>query len=160
MNCRQVRKYASEYLDAKLPKSMLDLIEAHLKDCEICRKYIAELRNVISKVSGLKTQSIAFDGWQNIKNQINQNDNIPRGNSFHLPFPMGFAVFIMLIIAIISMQPKTEIKKNTVAKSQINPYYAAHVAFLQSNPLSGSDSFIIQSNNKVELGVKNSKDEK
>lgn len=70
MNCKQVQKYASEYLDAKLPKSMLDLIEAHLSECEICRKYIAELRIILTKVSGLKTQAIAFDGWQNIKNSI------------------------------------------------------------------------------------------
>lgn len=157
MNCKQVQKYASEYLDAKLPKSMLDLIEAHLSECEICRKYIAELRIILTKVSGLKTQAIAFDGWQNIKNQINQIENIPKGNSFHWRFPVGFAMVIILLIAVIISQPKTGIKKSIISKPQINPYYAAHVAFLQSNPLSGSEVFIIQSSNKAELGVNNKK---
>jgi hypothetical protein len=154
MNCKQIQRHASDYIDLNLPKSLVELIEEHLDECEICRKHFTDFKITISKLSILKHQ-VDFDCWLDIKDKL-----LPQNSSYKInyykPFAFSFAAVVLVLIMVFVARPKPQ-AENIIysANTHVNPYYAAHSAFQQSNPISGSDAIFIDANmnNNIQSGA-------
>lgn len=59
LNCRQVEARASAYLDGELGWWQRRRVEAHLLVCDMCRRYLAQLRLVIATLRRLGEASAA-----------------------------------------------------------------------------------------------------
>ncbi len=53
MNCSQIKRKLSVFLDNELDKTTSRLIEEHLSACPYCREYFQEFREIDDLVSGL-----------------------------------------------------------------------------------------------------------
>jgi predicted anti-sigma-YlaC factor YlaD len=51
MDCVQVRKLSSDYLEGDLPPSRLEKIRAHLSGCPPCRSFVDSLASVVSMLT-------------------------------------------------------------------------------------------------------------
>jgi len=57
MNCKEIKKLLNPYIDGILDKDTSTQIKAHLASCPDCRKEYLELKDVISSLNILSTQS-------------------------------------------------------------------------------------------------------
>jgi len=57
MNCQKIKKLLNSYIDGILDKDTSTQIKAHLESCSDCRKEFLELKDVISSLNILSTQS-------------------------------------------------------------------------------------------------------
>jgi hypothetical protein len=57
MNCKEIKKLLNSYIDGILDKDTSTQIKAHLESCSDCRKEYLELKDVISSLNILSTQS-------------------------------------------------------------------------------------------------------
>ena len=58
MNCQDVRKLSSEYLDEDLPPSRLERFRAHLSGCAPCQAFVDGLASMVRMLTTLpKTES-------------------------------------------------------------------------------------------------------
>ena len=57
MNCKEIKKLLNPYIDDILDKDLSKQIEKHLKSCSECRKEYLELKEIISSLNTLSTQS-------------------------------------------------------------------------------------------------------
>ena len=58
MNCEEVGKLSSEYLDEELPTSRLERFRAHLSGCAPCQAFVDGLASMVSMLTTLpKTKS-------------------------------------------------------------------------------------------------------
>ncbi len=53
MECPEVRKLSSDYLEGELPESVFDRFRFHLHQCENCNAFVATLRATINTLRGL-----------------------------------------------------------------------------------------------------------
>ena len=53
MNCSQIKKKLSAFMDDELDEATSRLIKEHLKDCPPCREYLHEFREVDNLLYGL-----------------------------------------------------------------------------------------------------------
>ncbi len=47
LNCREMFKRLSEYIDGELDEKWLQCFDEHLQDCEPCQRFIATLRKTV-----------------------------------------------------------------------------------------------------------------
>jgi anti-sigma factor RsiW len=47
MTCREVVELVSDYLDGALPPEVAARLEDHLKDCDHCTAYVAQMRATV-----------------------------------------------------------------------------------------------------------------
>ena len=58
LDCLEVRKLSSEYLEGDLPPSRLQIFRDHISNCRFCQSFIDSLASVVNMLSTLpKTQS-------------------------------------------------------------------------------------------------------
>ena len=57
MNCKEIKKLLNSYIDGILDKDTSTQIKAHLESCSDCRKEFLELKELISSLNILSTQS-------------------------------------------------------------------------------------------------------
>jgi predicted anti-sigma-YlaC factor YlaD len=60
----------SEYLDDELSPDEMSLVEAHLGECESCRRTLEELRDVVARADGLGERALPDDLWPGIAARI------------------------------------------------------------------------------------------
>ena len=53
MDCAEVRKLGSSYLDEDLPASRLDRLQTHLAKCGPCQAFVSSLASVIGSLTRL-----------------------------------------------------------------------------------------------------------
>jgi anti-sigma factor RsiW len=58
ITCQQVVKIINDYLDGALSESERERFEAHLQDCEGCRRYLHQMRTTVRIAGTLTEESI------------------------------------------------------------------------------------------------------
>jgi hypothetical protein len=76
MNCQKIKKLLNPYIDGILDKDSSMQIKKHLESCPDCRKEYLELKEIISSLSILSTQSrpAPADFTQNLMAKISQEE--------------------------------------------------------------------------------------
>ena len=72
----------SDYLDDELSAIERQAIDAHLADCEACRRTLEELRRVVAHASNLKDSAPASDLWPDIEARIGSESRRARVSPF------------------------------------------------------------------------------
>ena len=73
MPCRQLVELVTDYLEDRLPPLERARFEAHLAECDVCRRYLEQFRHTIAALGRLPEESLsdearealldAFRGW-------------------------------------------------------------------------------------------------
>jgi anti-sigma factor RsiW len=58
LTCQELVELVTEYLDDALAPADRERFEAHLDDCEGCRRYVAQLRRTIAVVGELREEHL------------------------------------------------------------------------------------------------------
>ena len=53
LNCLEVRKLSSKYLEGDLPPSRLQMFRNHISSCRLCQSFIDNLASVVNMLSSL-----------------------------------------------------------------------------------------------------------
>lgn len=59
LSCRELVELVTEYLEQKLPPDDRTRFELHLGDCDSCRSYLRQMRQVLETAGELTEESIA-----------------------------------------------------------------------------------------------------
>lgn len=100
----------SEYLDGELTTQEQIALEAHLEDCDSCRRTLEELRAVLARTAALVADEPRNDLWEQVRRRI-EADNAPavlpftprpaaarrRRIAFSLPQLAAAAVVLMFV---------------------------------------------------------------
>lgn len=91
----------SEYLDGTLAPEERTALEAHLADCDACRRTLSELEDVVRRAHGLDDQPLAHDLWPGIAARIGTAPKRRRARgvvrySFTLPQLAAAAVLLLI----------------------------------------------------------------
>jgi anti-sigma factor RsiW len=57
--CRELVELVTDYLEGTLPEEVRELFEAHLEECEGCRRYLEQMRLTIRLTSSLSEEPLA-----------------------------------------------------------------------------------------------------
>ena len=103
MNCDNIRRKLTNYLNGTLDAKTEETIEIHLKDCERCNQHLEELRNVDGHLRSLSTISASEDFLEKFSERLQvemQSATIKKKN-FFIPVSMiGVAASILIFIYI------------------------------------------------------------
>ncbi len=58
LTCRELVEIVSDYLEGALPDSERERFDAHLQDCEGCRRYLDQMRTTIRVVGTLSEEDL------------------------------------------------------------------------------------------------------
>ena len=76
MNCAEVEKHLSEYLDNETASDMRQQIAEHLEVCESCRKKLAELQSLSFSLSSL-AEDLPEDFHFSVTEQLSKQKTMP-----------------------------------------------------------------------------------
>ncbi len=74
LDCAQVRKLSSEYLDGGLLPSRLDRFRAHISNCGLCKSFLDGLASTVSMLTGLTGTTSAPTLKQSIMAEIRRGE--------------------------------------------------------------------------------------
>ena len=79
MACEELVDVLTDYLDGSLPPDDRQRLEAHLDECPYCVNYLAQMKETIDAMGGVRLESLAperqeevleaFRGWQDRNGQ-------------------------------------------------------------------------------------------
>jgi predicted anti-sigma-YlaC factor YlaD len=61
LTCQELVEIVSDYLEGALPEEDRERFDAHLEDCEGCRRYLDQMRATIRVVGTLSEDDLAPD---------------------------------------------------------------------------------------------------
>jgi predicted anti-sigma-YlaC factor YlaD len=73
MDCVEVRKLSSDYLEGGLSPSRLQRVRAHLSDCALCRAFIDSLASMVGMLTNLPPMQSPPGLKQSIMGTIREN---------------------------------------------------------------------------------------
>lgn len=100
MNCSQVRKKLNEYDLGVLPETLSTAIDAHLRDCQGCRRELARFRSVSAALGTLPSDKPP-DLWPAVRGQLR-----PRGrglSGWQSVWQPALAMAAAALIAVIAL---------------------------------------------------------
>ena len=104
MNCRDIRKSLIGFLEAELSDGDRIVAEAHLHQCEDCRKEKALLENTWAAVGGVQTPAVSRDFTANLMAKIHeQEEKKPAWWGIALPeihIPFGFPRLTPVLVSV------------------------------------------------------------
>ena len=77
MNHSDIRKSMADYLEGDLPLHRRALFDAHLDECAVCAREIAEMRHTIAALRGLPQPAPPPDFVDDVMRRIRQGDADP-----------------------------------------------------------------------------------
>ncbi len=83
MNCTEVQKLMSAYLDDELDGNTLDMVSQHLADCESCMAEISEFRKISLRMNQIPQPKVPPAVWSGIVAQF--TDAVPNAASHERP---------------------------------------------------------------------------
>lgn len=99
MDCKKAQALLSTYLDKKLAEKDKDFLELHLRDCDNCRLFLANLEETVNLVSNLEEVEPPANLLADIEKEIQQ---IPPKKSFFTgPIWMRVPVEILATTAVL-----------------------------------------------------------
>ena len=72
MECAEIEKFLSEYIDGILDRETRDLVEEHLRTCKACREELASLRAVVKELGSLESVEAPADFLDKVHEHIEQ----------------------------------------------------------------------------------------
>ena len=72
MECAEIEKFLSEYIDGTLDRETRDLVEKHLRTCKACREELASLRAVVKELGSLESVEAPADFLDKVHERIEQ----------------------------------------------------------------------------------------
>ncbi len=75
MNCNDIQKHISNYLDGDLPDRRRQRFEAHVGKCELCAAEISVYKRIMQEAAGLEKKTAPDHLWQAIEQEL---ENEPR----------------------------------------------------------------------------------
>lgn len=72
MECGEIEKFLSEYIDGFLDIETKDLVENHLRTCKACREELASLRAVVKELGSLEPVEAPADFLDKVHERIDQ----------------------------------------------------------------------------------------
>ncbi|MBA7697228.1 hypothetical protein ES703_105888 [subsurface metagenome] len=72
MECAEIEKFLSEYIDGFLDRETKDLVENHLRTCKVCREELASLRAIVKELGSLEPVEAPADFLDKVHERIEQ----------------------------------------------------------------------------------------
>jgi hypothetical protein len=88
MDCKKAQSILSTYLDKKVSEKDKDLVELHLRDCEDCRSFLADLKDTIKLTGSLQPMQPPAHMLEDIEKAIAK---LPEKKTF-FSLPLWFRV--------------------------------------------------------------------
>lgn len=79
MNCQETTEHLAALLDAELDAPTLREIEAHLADCEFCRRELETIRSLVSAIAPCDGSAAPQSLWTAIRARLDQENAVPLG---------------------------------------------------------------------------------
>jgi hypothetical protein len=74
MNCDKIMKLLNQYIDQVLDAESAQFVEEHLKSCSACCEEYLKLKQVVSALNSISSQSVPADFTQNIMAKISREE--------------------------------------------------------------------------------------
>jgi hypothetical protein len=78
MECAEIEKFLSEYIDGVLDRETRDLVEEHLRSCKACREKRASLQAVVKELGSLERVEAPADFLDKVHERIGQPSRFSR----------------------------------------------------------------------------------
>jgi hypothetical protein len=120
MTCARYENALALYVERDLPSADVPAVEAHLRGCAECRRFLDDLRASQSLVRGLATESIDEDELANLRERVIAAVSSPAPSRGHrasgVLWTAAAAVVVVGISALAWMATRQEFRAPQVAK--------------------------------------------
>ncbi len=106
MDCKKSQALLSSYIDKKISIKEKDLLELHLRDCEVCQDFFKDLKDTIKLINSLEEVKLPPDLFGDIQKEI---EKLPEAKGFfqkplwvRIPIEVLGTATVMLIIFFLS----------------------------------------------------------
>jgi hypothetical protein len=105
MECSQIRKLLSEYMDGMLDKETTGVVEKHLETCKDCREELASLRAISEELGSLEAVEPPADFLKKVHERIEQRSLVSRvfrgifiPTRLKIPFQLATAAAMAVLV--------------------------------------------------------------
>lgn len=131
MECKEVQKRLSAYLEKLVSPKQKKLIDAHLKGCKKCKRALADLKKAVDYVQ--KLEEVEPPAWmtQKVMARIRSKAEAKRGilrrifYPFHIKIPLEAVALMLVAVGTIyifkSMQPQMQIAQAPIETKEMAP---------------------------------------
>jgi len=131
MECSEVQKRLSAYIEKLVSPKQKALIDAHLKGCKQCKRALADLKKTVDYVQ--KLEEVEPPAWlvQKVMARVRSEAEAKKGilqkifYPFHIKIPLEAVALILVAVGAIyifkSMQPQMQIAQAPIAHEEAAP---------------------------------------
>jgi hypothetical protein len=131
MECREVQKRLSAYIEKVVSPKQKALIDAHLKGCKKCKRALADLKKAVDYVQ--KIEEVEPPAWlvQKVMARVRSEAEAKRGilqkifYPFHIKIPLEAVALILVAVGTIyifkSMQPEMQVAQAPIETKEAAP---------------------------------------
>lgn len=131
MECREVQKRLSAYIEKVVSPKQKALIDAHLKGCKKCKRALADLKKTVTYVQ--KLEEVEPPAWltQKVMAKVRSEAEAKRGilqkifYPFHIKIPLEAIALILVAVGTIyifrSMQPQMQVAQAPIETKETAP---------------------------------------
>jgi hypothetical protein len=131
MECREVQKRLSAYIEKLVPPKQKALIDAHLKGCKKCKRALADLKKTVNYVQ--KLEEVEPPAWlaQKVMARVRSEAEAKKGIwqrlffPFHIKIPLEAVALMLVAVGTIyifkSMQPQMQLARAPIETKEVAP---------------------------------------
>jgi hypothetical protein len=131
MECREVQKRLSAYIEKVVSPKQKALIDAHLKGCKKCKRALADLKKAVDYVQ--KLEEVEPPAWmtQKIMARVRSETEAKKGiiqkifYPFHIKIPLEAIALMLVAVGTIyivkSMQPQMQFARAPIETKEMAP---------------------------------------
>jgi hypothetical protein len=131
MDCNEVQKRLSAYIEKAVSPKEKALIDAHLKGCKQCKRALADLKKAVDYVQ--KLEEVEPPAWlkQKVMARVRAEAEAKRGvlqklfYPFHIKIPLEAVALILVAVGTFyifkSMQPQMQLAQAPVETKEVTP---------------------------------------
>jgi hypothetical protein len=131
MECKEVQKRLSAYIEKLVPPKQKALIDAHLKGCKKCKRALADLKKTVNYVQ--KLEEVEPPAWltQKVMARVRSEAEAKKGIwqrlffPFHIKIPLEAVALILVAVGTIyifkSMQPQMHVAQAPIETEEAAP---------------------------------------
>ena len=135
MECSEVQKRLSAYIEKAVSPKQKALIDAHLKGCKKCKRALADLKKAVDYVQ--KLEEVEPPAWltQKVMASVRAEAEAKRGiwqrlfSPFHIKLPLEALALILVAVGTIyvfkSMQPQMQLAQAPIETKEVAPAASA-----------------------------------
>jgi hypothetical protein len=129
MECSEVQKRLSAYIEKAVSPKEKALIDAHLKGCKKCKRALADLKKAVDYVQ--KLEEVEPPAWMTQKVMARVRTEAKRGvlqklfYPFHIKIPLEAVALILVTVGAIyifkSLQPQMQLAQTPIETKEMTP---------------------------------------